>query len=254
MAVHKKSKSRSQKNKKSQRRGFADNKKMMPYQAGGSPASEIVMADASAPPVMNDYITSPRIRDSHHSDSMVSINSACQSGGSPVSDLVMQQLTDTAETKQGSPAFNPKADMNSLNLYETTGGSRKRNSKKRLSKRRSSKRRSSKRRSNSNGRNGRNNRNNRNNRKDKKRNNNSKRNNRSRSMRGGGSDWIASQYSLGPINNTEQSASYVGQFSQSTATSVNTLNNPPNLGLAGSGYPMDALEGANVRSVGAPIS
>lgn len=239
MAVHKKSKSRSQKGKKSQRRGFADNKKMMPHQAGGSPASDIVMADASAPPVMNDYITSPRIRDSHHSDSMVGIDSACQAGGSPVSDLVMQQLTATPETKQGSPAFNPKADMNSLNLYETTGGSRKRHSKKRSTKRRSHKR---------------SNRNGRNNRKDKKRNNKSKRNNRSRSMRGGGSDWIASQYSLGPINNPEQSASYVGQFSQSTATSFNTLNNPPNLGLAGSGYPMGSLEGANVRSVGAPIS
>jgi len=85
--------------------------------------------------------------------------------------------------------------------------------------------------------------------------NKSKRSGKSlRSMRGGyGSAWIASQYSQGPINNQEMSASAVGQFSQSQATPQSILNNPPNMGLAGSGYPMTELEGANVKTTGAPL-
>ena len=120
--------------------------------------------------------------------------------------------------------------MNSLNLYETTGGARKHKKyasrkHKKHSSNKKSKRNNSKR-------------------------NNSKRNNR-RHQRGGGSDWITSQYSLGPINNPEHS---VGPFSASSVTSQRDLANPPTMGLAGSGYSMSSLEGGNVRHIGAPIS
>jgi hypothetical protein len=126
--------------------------------------------------------------------------------------------------------------MNSLNLYQTTGGARKRNSKGR----KQSHKKSSKHASQT-----------RNNKKNKNKNNKrSRRNNKSHSQRGGASDWITSQYSLGPNNYPEGSTS---MFSHSTATSRNDYMNPSSLGLAGSGYPMGSLEGANVRSVGAPI-
>jgi hypothetical protein len=62
-----------------------------------------------------------------------------------------------------------------------------------------------------------------------------------------------SQYSLGPNNNPEQPGSWVGQFSRSAATGRNDYMNPSTLGLAGSGYPMSSLEGANVSRIGAPI-
>ena len=69
-------------------------------------------------------------------------------------------------------------------------------------------------------------------------------------MKGGGSDWMSSQYSLGSYNAAEAS---VGQFSQSAAASRAEYMNPSTLGLAGSGSPMGALEGANVRSIGSPL-
>jgi len=72
-------------------------------------------------------------------------------------------------------------------------------------------------------------------------------------MNGGGSDWISSQYSLGPSNNPEMSAEDVGKFSQSVAGSRADYMNPPTLGLAGSGSPMNDLEGANVSKLGAPL-
>ena len=68
----------------------------------------------------------------------------------------------------------------------------------------------------------------------------------------GGSAWIASQYSLGNINSAGMNTG-TGDFSVSEGVSRDTLMNPPTLGLAGSGYPMGALEGANVNSVGAPL-
>ena len=96
-------------------------------QQGGSPASKLVMHDATvAPPVMNDYITSPRIREPGHSNSLANL-----AGGSLASDLVNEQLNENATTKAYQPSWNPKGDMNSLNLYQTTGGARRksRNSK-----------------------------------------------------------------------------------------------------------------------------
>jgi hypothetical protein len=68
-------------------------------------------------------------------------------------------------------------------------------------------------------------------------------------MKGGGSDWIASQYSLGPINTPEGST---GEFSLSKAPSMSNLRNPPNMGKAGSGFPMKA--GERGSGTGAPVS
>jgi hypothetical protein len=202
---------------------------------GGSLASDIVMNDATMnPPVMNDYIVSPRIRDSWYSDALAPIdpNCAAQKGGSLESDLVNEHLTSKAETKAYDPAWSPKGDMNSLNLYETTGGARRRKSHRKFSK--SKKVKKSKKNLN---------------RKSKRRNN--KRS--SMKQRGGGSDWIMSQYSLGPNNNPEQPGSWVSQFSSSIATPRADYMNPSTLGLAGSGYPMTDLEGSNVQHVGAPL-
>jgi hypothetical protein len=219
------------------------------HHKGGSPASSIVMSDCTMnPPVMNDYAGPDRIRDSWYDPSLSVLEPKCggQSGGSLASNLVMEQLTQKPKTEPFDPAWSPKGDMNSLNLYETTGGARRR----RKTRRASSNKRDKKRTSRSRSRNSRNK--NSNMRKSKR---NTKRNNRSSSQqRGGGSDWIMSQYSLGPYNNPEQPGSWVSQFSRSTATSRDDYMNPKTLGLAGSGYPMGSLEGANVSHVGAPIS
>ena len=55
-------------------------------------------------------------------------------------------------------------------------------------------------------------------------------------MMGGGSDWISSQYSQGPINDNSDNSGY---FSTSRPSSKGMLRNPPNLASAGSGAPMD---------------
>jgi hypothetical protein len=186
---------------------------------GGSIASDIVMGYSNSPPVMNDYANGRNIRDSWYDDSLGVVDTACQKGGSPVSDLVMEKLGDQVHTVDYVPEDKIKGDMNSLNLYQTTGGSRRRRrDRNRKSKRNSKKREHRKRRSSKR----------------------SNRNERRRSQRGGhASDWITSQYSLGPINNPSG-------FDKD-------LYNPPTLGLAGSGSPMGDLEGANVKHVGSPL-
>jgi len=188
-----------------------------PMMKGGSIASDIVMGYSNSPPVMNDYANGRNIRESWYDDSLGAVDVACQKGGSPVSNLVMNSLGDQARTVDYVPEDKIKGDMASLNLYQTTGGARRRrksnrNSKKN-NKRRDRKHRSSKR---------------------------SHRNERRRSQRGGhASDWIMSQYSQGPINNPSG-------FDKD-------LWNPPTLGLAGSGSAMGDLEGANVKHVGSPL-
>lgn len=241
--THRNKASKSHKSRKS-RKSHKSHKvgKKSRAQKGGSPASSIVMSDATMnPPVMNDYAGPDRIRDSWYDPSLSALEPKCggQKGGSLASELVMEQLTQKPNTKPFDPAWNPKGDMNSLNLYETTGGSRRRKVHRLISNNNKSKRRSRS-------------RNNKSKRKSKC--NSKKNNNAKRVQRGGASDWIMSQYSLGSINNPEQPGSWVGKFSQSTATSQNELMNPRTMGLAGSGYPMGSLEGANVSHVGAPIS
>lgn len=201
-------------------------------QTGGSPASNLVMNDTAGSPPTNDYVVSPRVRDAGADNSLGALAPSCQTGGSPASELVMKQLNAEAMTDTRSNSEWPavKGDMNSLNLYQTTGGARRRRSRRSSKKSRKS-RKSQKRH-------------------DKRKSKRSDNRRSRRGQRGGGSDWIMSQYSQGPINNPEASTS---GFSQSMATARDILMNPPNLGSAGSGAPMTALEGANVRQVGAPL-
>ena len=232
----KKTKSRSQKSKN---RKYANK-----LQRGGSPASTLVMRDTMNPPVMNDYVTSPRIREPWYDGSLSSLKSHYQSGGSPASDLVMNQLTDSPVTQDYPNGWKVQGDMNSLNLYATTGGARRKRSK---SKRKQTTKNSNlKSKSKSNTTNKKKNSNY--SRKNKNKNKNRSRNNKLNQR--GGSDWISSQYSLGPNNYPEATTS---MFSHSGATPRSDYMNPASLGLAGSGYPMGSLEGANVQHMGAPL-
>ena len=199
-------------------------------QFGGSPSSDLVMSDTKLSKPSNDYVTSPRIRDvTGYNETPNAFVPSSMTGGSDASNMVMSQLNSNLPTKPMPTDLEVKGNMNSLNLHQTTGGYRKYKSKSNRRYKRKSNRKT---------------KNSRSNRKSKSR----------RGQRGGyGSDWIMSQYSQGPINNPEMSGSSVGQFSSSTATSRDILNNPPNLGSAGSGYPMGGLEGAKVSRIGAPF-
>jgi len=203
-------------------------------QMGGSPASDLVMQASAAAPLMND----PLLMDD---------NARCQMGGGPggdetetpkltytgpprgggqASDMVNSLMTNDAQTVGYPEGFNVKGNMNSLNLYAPSGGARKRKSKGKKS-RKSHKSKSKSRKSKSR-----------------------KSHSRKTHVMRGGSDWISSQYSLGPSNNPEAG---VGDFSSSQAGSRSDYMNPPNLGLAGSGHPMGELEGGNVRMTGSPL-
>jgi hypothetical protein len=107
-----KNKSHSRKSKCS---GSRRNYKPNNVQKGGSPASDIVMSDATMnPPVMNDYAGFNNIRDSWYDASLSSLEPKCggQAGGSIASDLVNEQLTGKPKTESFSPAWSPKGDMN----------------------------------------------------------------------------------------------------------------------------------------------
>ena len=155
----------------------------------------------------------------------------CQRGGSEASDGVNSNLT-TQSVTEGFPApYNVKADINSLNLYELTGGKGKgkkgkgKRSGKSKDKKGKSKKTSSKRKNKKSMK--------------KSRNSHKRNNHHNNSLRGGyGSDWISSQYSQGPVNNPSGAAANVA----------------PNRDSAGSGFAMTSLEGANVGKIGAPIS
>ena len=212
--------------------GFLQNKPMMPQtdQNGGSPAYDVVMGATTQPPVTNDYF--PRTSD----------NSGCQAGGAAY-DMVMSNLNENTKTVPYPEGFNVKGDINSLNTYEISGGRRtnkkhkKHNSKKHMSKKHMSKKHKSKKHMSKKNKNSKTN----------------KKNNHINNMKGGyGSAWIASQYSLGNINNAGMNTG-TNDFSSSQGVSRDILMNPPTLGLAGSGYAMGKLEGANTSSVGAPL-
>ena len=179
-------------------------------QKGGSPQSEIVMDNSKQSGVVYDYINNPRIRQPGYDDAFA--NPMYQGGGSQTSDMVMQNLPDDAKTMQYLPASKAIGNMNSLNLYQTTGGGSKSGPT-----------------------------------------NPKMKGGASQKQRGGGSDWIMSNYSQGNINAPGQPSSWVGQFSASSGSGRDMLMNPSSMGLAGSGYPMGSLEGANVSMTGAPI-
>ena len=214
MAVHRKTKNHMRSHKMISKKKSSLKKK---YQKGGSPASNLVNeAVKASPQVMNDFVTSPRIREGP----MI--------GGSEASNMLMSHLNATAKTNSFFGSEPMKGSIESLNLYQPSGGSRKSKGKSRKSKGKSRKS------------------------KGKSRKSKGKSNSR-RKMSGGGSDWMSSQYSLGPYNQAEMNAKDVANFSQSAAGSRADYMNPPNLGLAGSGSPMSDLEGANVAKSGAPL-
>ena len=185
-------------------------------------------------------------------------NNKKQIGGSPASDLVMSQLPGESSSQSVSQGCALKGDMNSLNLYQPSGGARRKSRSRSHSKgrkhvhgkgcksmhRKGSKSRKSSRKSRSASKSHKG-------KKGKKSKKSNKRNNKSgsRVMRGG-SDWIASQMSQnisGPENTDWKN------FSANEPSTRDMLMNPPTRDLAGSGYPMGALEGANVSNVGAPL-
>jgi hypothetical protein len=73
-------------------------------------------------------------------------------------------------------------------------------------------------------------------------------------QKGGGSDWISSQYSAGPSNNAMQDPNMTALFTTQKGMTSAEMNAPSSIGLAGSGYPMTEFEGGNIGRVGAPIS
>ena len=213
MAVHRKTKNHMRSHKMiSKKKSLNKN-----HQKGGSPASNLVHEALDASPhVKNDFVTSPRIREGP------------MKGGSTASDMVMTHLNTNAKTNSFLNDKSIEGDMNSLNLYQPSGGSRKSKGKSRKSKGKTRKSKGKSRKSKGKSR-------------------------KMRKMSGGGSDWISSQYSLGSYNQAEMSAEDVAKFSQSASGSRADYMNPPNLGLAGSGSPMSDLEGANVSKAGAPL-
>ena len=231
MVVQRKNKSHM---RKKVSKSFSKSRSKRQHQGGGSPASDLVNMAANSSPVKEDYVTSPRIRDGTMAESY-----GGQCGGSDASTMVMNQLANNSTTNTFPEGLNVKGNMDSLNLYQPSGGSRKsrKHTKGRKSHKKAKGRKSKKSRKSNKSH------------KSRKSLKSSKSHKRSM-MKGGASDWMSSQYSLGSYNASEAG---VGQFSQSAAASRADYMNPPNLGLAGSGAPMGALEGAGVRSIGSPL-
>ena len=227
---------------------------------GGSPASALVMDSTIKPIPLNDYIgTANRTGESAYM--LNSKHSKGQYGGSIASDLVMSNLGSNAETKPFSNGWQPQASLNSLNTYQPSGGARRKKTKSGYkhthtrntpckSHRKSQRKGLTKMNTHNNKINNKANNKTKKNKKNRNNNRNNKRNNKRNNMKGGASDWITSQYSLGPNNNPEATTA---MFSQSAAASRNDYMHPPNLGSAGSGYPMTALEGGNTTQIGAPL-
>ena len=209
-------------------------------QTGGSPQSEIVMDESMQGGVMFDYINSPRICQNGYNGG--STGPMCQGGGSSTSDMVMNNLSDNAVPMQYQPSPKVIGNMDSLNLYQTTGGGKTNSSNKPKmggggSKMQRGQGNQREQRGGSK----------------KQRGGSKKQRGGSKKQHGGGSDWIMSNYSQGNINAPGQPNSWVGNFGSSQSTGRDMLMNPSSMGLAGSGFPMGSLEGANVSMTGAPI-
>jgi len=214
------------------------NKGKSQKQKGGSPASDLVNeALINAPFVKHDFVTSPRIREGK------------MDGGSTASNMVMSNLKHTNVFKPFPSGFKVDGDINSLSTYKPSGGARHKSHKSHKSGKAIRSRKSRKSRKSHKARKS---------RKSSKSHKSSKsgksrKSRKSRKMTGGGSDWMSSQYSLGPYNQAEMSAVDLAKFSHSASGTRTDYMNPPNLGLAGSGYQMTELEGANVKTIGAPL-
>ena len=174
-----------------------------------------------------------------------------QRGGSPASDLVMANLKDLSSSQRVPQGCALKGDMNSLKLYQPSGGARRSRSRSHSrSRSRSRSRKSSK--SRKTGRKGLKSRKGKKGNKSKKSMKSNKRNSKSHRVMRGGSDWISTQYSQGNIN-AAQNTDWKN-FSASEPSARDMLMNPPTLGLAGSGggESINPMEGS-VKVVGAPL-
>ena len=264
------------KNSKRQRKNKLDwrNVDNMQNLAGGSIASDLVMADTMKDPILMDHVLHPRIRQKDYDDGfpnpMCGGSTKSMKGGSLASDMVMDNLSLNSQTKKYLSENKVEANMASLNLYQTTGGGTPKKltggSRKRRSNRKNKRTQKKSRRQQRGGNplkkqcggnplkkqmNG-------GNPLKKQTGGNVKKHMKGgftkKNMKGGGSDWIMSNYSQGNINAPAQPFSWTGQFGVSQPSARDILMNPPTLGLAGSGYPMGSLEGANVRMTGAPLA
>ena len=195
---------------------------------GGSYASDLVMAAAHSPSVMDDYVTDPRVRDGPNADYVGLVDSSQgQRGGSSAYDMTMENLNDSSKTNKYVNGWKVEGDINSLNTYQPSGG--KRNSKSHKSNKRNQKSNSKSKNNKSIKRNNKSKRFNRN----KK---SSRNKNKNRVTKGGASDYMASYYSL-----------------DSNVARPNSAWDPPTRDLAGSGAAMGANEGANVSRMGSPL-
>ena len=173
-------------------------------------------------------------------------------GGSLASDMVMEGLKDAASMPYDFLPAQPKqSDLSVLTEYQLTGGARK--SKKSKNSKSKSKSKSGCGCGMAGGSWGKMNK--KSSKKSKKSSKKSKKSKKSmkrmskmknmmkmnKKMLGGGSDFVTTLYSQGPINNP---GDYSGSFSVSQPSSKNMLMNPPNLASAGSGYPMCYFSGA----------
>lgn len=212
---------RSRRNRSNNRKHYNASGRKRFEQHGGSPAYNLTMKDNAAVAPMNDYVVSDRIRDGTYDVSLGALEPKCQQGGSLSSNIVMEQLKTEALTDiRGNEWPLEKGDINSLKLYQTTGGSRHRKTKTRKNHKSHKKSHNKSHRKNKS----------KNSRSHKKRHN----------QRGGmASDIITTLYSQGPINNP---SGY-----------NKDLMYPDSMPLAGSGAPITGLDGANVKHVGAPL-
>ena len=165
-----------------------------------------------------------------------------QRGGSPASDLVMANLKDLSSSHRVPQGCALKGDMNSLKLYQPSGGARR-------SRSRSHSRKTSK--SRKTGRKGLKSRKGKKGNKSKKSMKSNKRNSKSHRVMRGGSDFTSTLYSQ---NISGPETTDWKNFSASEPSTRDMLMNPPTLGLAGSGggESINPMEGS-VKVVGAPL-
>ena len=195
-------------------------------QRGGSLASDSVMKSLDTPAVTHVYVVSPRIRTKSkfgNTNTYQLTGGACGACGGHKHEG-FRGCGATAPTQAGGSNCHKREEFGNCGgstAPTQAGGSRKsikrRKSKgKKVSKsRKSRKQRGVAKKNNS-----------------KKHKRNSKKKTQNKNQKGGGSAWMASQYSL---SLADKSHARTPSFSHSKATPKSVLLNPPNMGSAGSG-------------------
>ena len=193
-------------------------------QRGGSLASDRVMKNLNTAAVTHDYVVSPRIRTKSNlgnTNTYQLTGGACGACGGHKHVEGFRGCGATAPTQVGGSNCHKKEEFGNCKYQD--GGRRGRNNKKKSSQRSSRKRNSKVRRLAQRSLR----------RKSNKVRRSAQRSSRRRNkQKGGGSAWMASQYSL---SLADKSHARTPSFSHSKATPKSVLLNPPNMGLAGSG-------------------